>query len=573
MTLTSADPSWVILFADQTSTLAIPATSTLTATIVLVGGGGGGGSGVGNNGGGGGGAGQVVVTTVDLTPGASYTYTAGAGGGVGANGGSATFAATAGTTKFTTITALGGTGGGSNGVGGVGNGTPGLSLLDGGNGISLTIGGQSLIVGAGGGAGTSGTVAGIGGATRAIVNINSSAGAGGVNGVAGSNATGVAGSGGGGAGAGNATGGTGQVSGIYIIYRRAPIPALYIVTAVGSTVNSPLNAGWTAISPGAYISNTGTRQVTPNLPAVATAAPYVTFNPSTQLFVLNLDSYGFGGTIATNVDDGYGGFIDDSINAQNYGQLEINTSLNDQARDSWGLTGAAPINAVPYTVARHPFRAYDEKLSVEVDDYFHQLFGNWPASRLLYLDPITQITTAYVRYNPQANAAGLAVSQPLPYVTPTIATTSYLPYGRVAGNTPYIYTFPQDYPSVGLLWNPVDTLVVVAGEIPILSDEVSPTYFLGDVFTDRGSSNGDTLKILGEYVVKATNQVGQEYRNEIVFEPQAIVRCSLQSGTVFKTFDYQIMMRMKNSNALRPLTISNGGSVFMRFQFEIKAGI
>jgi hypothetical protein len=96
---------------------------------------------------------------------------------------------------------------------------------------------------------------------------------------------------------------------------------------------------------------------------------------------------------------------------------------------------------------------------------------------------------------------------------------------------------------------------------------------LGDVFTDRGSSNGNLLKILGEYVVKATNQVGQEYRNEIVFEPQSIVRCSLQSGTVFKTFDYQIMMRMKNSNALRPLTISNGGSVFMRFEFEIKAGI
>jgi hypothetical protein len=405
--------------------------------------------------------------------------------------------------------------------------------------------------------------------------LNSTAGTGGSIGAAGTGPSGggIFGSGGGGAGAGSAIAGAGADGAIYIIYRRAPIPTVYTVTAAGSTVNDPSSGGWAATAAGTYVSSAGTLQIAPNLPAVATAAPYVTFNPSTQLFVLNLDSYGFGGTSATNVDDGYGGFIDDSINAQNYGQLEINTSLNDQARDSWGLTGTAPINAAPYTVARHPSRAYDEKLSVEVDDYFHQLFGNWPALRLLYLDPITQITTAYVRYNPQANAAGLAVSQPLPYVTPTIATTSYLPYGRVAGNTPYIYTFPQDYPSVGLLWNPVDTLVVVAGEIPILSDEVSPTYFLGDVFTDRGSSNGNTLKILGEYVVKATNQVGQEYRNEIVFEPQAIVRCSLQSGTVFKTFDYQIMMRMKNSNALRPMTISNGGSVFMRFQFEIKAGI
>jgi len=572
MLLTSADPSWVIVFAKATSTFSVPATtSALTATIVLVGSGGSGGSGVGNNGGGGGSAGQVVVTTVDLKPNRSYTYTRGTAGGVGVNGGNATFApVTAG--EFAVITALGGKGGGSNGLGGAGNGSP-AAFIDGGNGLSLTIGGQSLIIGAGGGAGTSGTSGGRGGVVRALVDINGFAGAGGANGAIGNFAA-FAGSGGGGAGAGNATGGDGEYSGIYIIYRVAPYPTVYTVTAAGSTVNDPTNADWTATALGTYISTgSGLNQITPSLPAVATAAPYVTFNPSTQLFVLNLDSYGFGGTSATNVDDGYGGFIDDSVNAQNYGQLEINTSLNDQARDSWGLTGTAPIDAAPYTVARHPFRAYDEKLSVEVDDYFHQLFGNWPALRLLYIDPVSQVTTAYVRYLPQANAAGLAVSQPLPYVTPTIATTPYLPYGRVAGNTPYIYTFPQDYPSVGLLWNPVDTLVVIAGEIPMLSDEVSPTFFLGDVFTERGSSNGNTLKILGEYVVKATNQVGQEYRNEIVFEPQAIVRCSLQSGTVFKTFDYQIMMRMKNSNALRPLTISNGGSVFMRFQFEIKAGI
>jgi|GWRWMinimDraft_6_1066014.scaffolds.fasta_scaffold00746_2 hypothetical protein len=344
-----------------------------------------------------------------------------------------------------------------------------------------------------------------------------------------------------------------------------------IYTAVVTTTSLPTTAGqWTYDSTGLITAATN---ITPNIPAVATAAPYITFNPSTQLFVLNLDSYGFGGTSSTNVDDGYGGFVDNSSDPQSALQQESNATLNDQARDSWGLTGTAPVTTLPYTIARHPFKAYDEKLSVEVDDYFHQLFGNWPALRLIYTDPGTQVTTSYVRYIPQANAAGLAVSQPLPYATPTVAATSYLPYGRVAGNTPYVYTFPQDYPSVGLLWNPVDTLVVVTGEIPMLNDEVSPTFFLGDVYIDRGSSNGDSLKILGEYVVKAINQVGQEYRNEIVFEPQAIVRCSLQSGTVFKTFDYQIMMRMKNSNALRPLTISNGGSVFMRFQFEIKAGI
>jgi hypothetical protein len=35
-------------------------------------------------------------------------------------------------------------------------------------------------------------------------------------------------------------------------------------------------------------------------------------------------------------------------------------------------------------------------------------------------------------------------------------------------------------------------------------------------------------------------------------------------------FDYAVCMRMKNSGALRIMSISNGGSVFMRFEFQVK---
>jgi len=121
------------------------------------------------------------------------------------------------------------------------------------------------------------------------------------------------------------------------------------------------------------------------------------------------------------------------------------------------------------------------------------------------------------------------------------------------------------------MWNPVDTIVVVTGEVPVLDDQVAPAYILGDVYSSPlDASNGNTLKILGEFVVRAVNQNGQEFRNEITFEPQTAIRCALQSSTPFVTFDYQVCMRMKNSNALRPLTISNGGSVFMRYEFQIK---
>jgi hypothetical protein len=309
---------------------------------------------------------------------------------------------------------------------------------------------------------------------------------------------------------------------------------------------------------------------------------------------LNLDSYGFGGTLATNVYDGYAGVIDDTLFPASPFQQNLNATLNDQARDSWGLTGTTITPA--YTTFRHPGIIYDERFVIEVDDYFNQLFGNWPTTRLTYVDPRTSIVTSYVRYGPQAANAGLAVPTPLPLVSPTVATTGYLPITRVAGNQPYIYTFPQDYPSVGLMWNPIDTIVITSGDIPVLDDQVLPPCILGDNGVTIGmvesavyspgvlpgsflvgnggggqSTNATTLKIIGEFIVKSGSmQTGQEYRNQVIFEPQTVIPMDLQRGIKFNKFSYQAWMRMKSTQLLRPVTLSNGGSLNMRWRFDRK---
>jgi len=309
--------------------------------------------------------------------------------------------------------------------------------------------------------------------------------------------------------------------------------------------------------------------ITPNVPAIGTLAPTVTFNPGTQLFTMNLDSYGFGGTAQTNVDDGFGGNIDDPTNSAT-GYPSNLAALNDQARDSWGLTGVLPTNTPAYTVYRRPYDVYDEKFNVEADDYFDQLFGNWPVLNLLYVDPRTSLVTSYVRYIFQAANAGLSVPTVLPLFSPTVVSTSvYQPYGRVAGNQPYLYTYPQNYPSVGLMWQPVDTLVLTTEEVPVEDDQVGPLYAI----TDNGVSQqttGNTQKILAEFVVKPVTQNGQEYRNEIIYEPQVLNPRDMQSSQVFKTFDFQVKMRMKGSQILRPLSLSNGGSMNMSFVLERK---
>jgi len=374
-------------------------------------------------------------------------------------------------------------------------------------------------------------------------------------------------------------------------------PASYLFKASATTSVAPyasggVGTGW--VYDGPVQQGTVTAVITPNTPTVATAAPIISFDTNKQLFVLNLDSYGFGGTLNTNVDDGYINVNTDSLYTQSSYQQNLNSALNDQARDSWGLTGLSFYTVGSgycgniYTTFRHPYKCFDERMIVEADDYFNQLFGNWQTTRLNYADPRAGgAITSYVRYTPQASEAGLAVPLPLPLQTPTVAT-GYLPYGRVGGNQPYNYTFPQNYPSVGLMWNPIDTIVVVSGSVPLNDDQVQPPIIIGDNgvaigTTESGiqgfavgnsgggqSTNSQTLRIIGEFIVKSGSmQTGQELRNQIVFEPQfPVCRDLLTTGSVFNTFDYQVFMRMKATQILRPVTISNGGCVNMSFEFK-----
>ena len=377
----------------------------------------------------------------------------------------------------------------------------------------------------------------------------------------------------------------------------AAIPAYYSCKLATTGAELPTNT--TYWNTGVAFNSAGSASfLQNNAPTIGTITPTITYNPSTDLFVLNLDSYGFGGTLATNVYDGYAGIVDNTLFPASPFQQTLNATLNDQARDSWGLTGTTSSNTSPaYTIFRHPGVVYDERMVIEADDYFNQLFGNWPTLRLTFVDPKTSVVTSYVRYGPQAANAGLAVPLPLPLVNPTVATAGYLPITRVAGNQPFIYTFPQDYASAGLMWNPIDTIVITSGDIPVLDDQIIPPVVLGDNGVAIGSventvynpnisgqssflvgnggggqsTNASTLKIIGEFIVKAGSmQTGQEYRNQIVFEPQSVIPMDLQHGVTFNKFSYQAWMRMKSTQLLRPVTLSNGGSLNMRWRFDRK---
>lgn len=523
-----------------------------------------------------------ITTVVDVTPGFPQTSVmdalGGGGGGTfntnaGQNGGSggggsypvttAGGAAVTGTVdpSYTTLANLafaGGIGDPSLGPPAGGGGAGGAGLSPAGPGDEGGNGGPGFIYSVGIG-GTGLTYGGGGGGSSVINSVSPTAG-------------GVGGSGGGGQGA-------------PYIFGSNPNPANMAGTvstggggggaSFGS--NDPPNpVGGTGGDGVVVISYVFTDQyvLTPNNATVGTLPPTISFNSSTSLFTLNLDSYGFGGTQLSNADDGYNGRNDDPGNPAFPERQVLNSSYNDHARDSWGLTGTSfTLTTQPYYVARGANQCYDERMVIEANDYFHSLFGNWPVLRLQYLDPRTNLQTAYVRYLPQASLAGLNVPTPLPLFVPTVVTSGYLPYGRVAGNQIYLYTFPQDYPSIGNMWNPVDAIVVTTGITPIEDDYTMAPTILGDTAYSRTSSqttSNQSKKILAEFVVRHPGNLGQEYRSEIIYDPQVRTMVDMQTATDFKQFEYQFNIRLKQSQILRRLGLPDGGSVNMRVIFERK---
>ena len=389
----------------------------------------------------------------------------------------------------------------------------------------------------------------------------------------------------------------GYLPGDVVTYPVGNTYAVYEVSAAPPTV--PVLTPPTDVASWTFISNILTTPsilgggVLTNIPAIGTSAPVVSLDSAKMLFQLNLDTYGFGGTQLTNVDEGYGTVVADGYNPQTLAQQYYNASLNDQARDSWGATGYFPQAVLPYKNFRHPGATFDERFVVEADDYFHQLFGNWAALRLVYTDPTRKgLTTAYVRYLPQASAAGLTLPTPLPQFQESAAPVgAYLPYFRITAGQPYLYTFLQNYPSVGEMWNPVDTLVLLTADIPIVKDQVCPPNFETDAGTTTNAfsasnaaggtfatqtqkePNGQMERILAELVVKHGTYIGQQFRSEVIYEPSTEIWQNMDRSTVFNNVSWSLRMRMKQSQNLRQVSISDSGCVNVRLEFARRTDI
>lgn len=214
-------------------TWTVPCGVTSITVEAYGGGGGAGGGGGGSNGGlfntrggGGGGGGGFATITINVTPGATFTYSIGAGGCGGGNGGD-------------------GSGGGNGTAGGnttfTGTDAGGIAIALTANGGARGTGGSGTNGGTGNG-GTGGTASGGSTNTTGTAGVNGNGGTGGNGGAgagpgggAGGVGSGAAGTalGGGGAGGGNSAGGRGGAGGILITFGGPQVlqPAPTVVSA------------------------------------------------------------------------------------------------------------------------------------------------------------------------------------------------------------------------------------------------------------------------------------------------------------------------------------------------------
>lgn len=258
------------------------------------------------------------------------------------------------------------------------------------------------------------------------------------------------------------------------------------------------------------------------VPVFTTKAPTFYYNDSSPslLSSLTYDGYGFG----TN-----------SVNQTNLSQDLI--SLYTYKRTSWGNQGAS--NA-------------DEWLVFESNTSFKFLMDNFPGYCTAYEDTLAELRTGTT----------------FPFVNYWVWDNSKPSFDPRTGDSSFeIY---QTSESMSACMSPVQSIVVVGNNIPVLEELASPVSYLVDsdssAFTNRSETISLTQKIIGE--VFPQWMAPYNSRSITRFEMDVLHYNALLDTKLFKQLEYSLYYRHRITQELIPLVLSNYGSVNIKFVFR-----
>ena len=127
----------------------------------------------------------------------------------------------------------------------------------------------------------------------------------------------------------------------------------------------------------------------------------------------------------------------------------------------------------------------------------------------------------------------------------------------------------QEYPTLGPLANPVDSLVFVTTQIPVTSSIQSKPQIYNSTFGEtQVNTNQKTLNILTDLQVGL--DLGYETKPQIQFNPTAEYRLiSLQSNQPLKSYDISVYWKDASSN-FYPFYLAPGCASSMKILFRKK---
>jgi len=255
------------------------------------------------------------------------------------------------------------------------------------------------------------------------------------------------------------------------------------------------------------------------VPIFTTVAPEFHYNELTLLSSIKYDGYGFG-----------------TINVIQPGLEQQSIALLDYGRRSWGNQGTN--NA-------------DEWVTFESNTSFKFLFDNFPSYCTAYED-----TLAVLRNG---------TSFPL---------ISYWVWDSTSSHDPrtdtQFYQISQTSESLSSCMSPVESIVVVSENVPVLEELASPASYLIDSDSTAYFARTDTVsltnKIIGE--IPLWNFAPYNVRSVIRYDANELHFSALLDTKTFKQLEYSLYYRHRITQQLVPLILSNYGSVNIKFVFR-----
>jgi hypothetical protein len=229
------------------------------------------------------------------------------------------------------------------------------------------------------------------------------------------------------------------------------------------------------------------------------------------------------------------GFGTVNVLQQNFTQSEV--ALFNYKRRSWGYQG--PQNA-------------DEWFTLESNSSFKFLLDNFPSYCIAYSDTLAELRTGVT----------------FPQIEYWIWDNSDATLDPRVGTG--FYEISQSSESLSSCMSPVQSIVVVSENIPVVDELSSPAYYLVDsdssTFANQAQTISLTEKIIGEIFLQSTAPYNS--RSVIHYEEDNYKFVSLLDTRLFKQLEYSLYYRHRITQKLVPLILSNYGSVNIKFVFR-----